>query len=136
MFNIQKEFQVIHRSTPSYSSIMQYKHLLLHIFCFLKAIFYKFMWLLNNVLSNNELQRELVDLQHFQKVFDDSSSNSFRHFFYVLSETATWFVMEFKDLYLLTFLHHHIKLMHNNNKLCKYDNLYHLSFSIVHHKCV
>jgi hypothetical protein len=60
------------------------------------------MWLLNNVLLNNGLLRELIDLQHFRKVFDDSSSNFSHHFFYVPGGKAISFVKEFKDPYWLT----------------------------------
>lgn len=52
------------------------------------------MLLIHNVLEDNGLLPKLIDLMHFNLIFDDSALNFFNHFFYGLSEIEALFVKE------------------------------------------
>jgi len=117
-------FQVIHHNNPSYSSIMQYKHLMLRIPCFLTIIFYIYRSLPRNGLLGNEWLLSIINHGLILIIYDDRSLNFFRHFFCEQRETLIVFKGHFQWLLNILSLHHRIRWAHNSNMLYIHESLY------------
>lgn len=128
MFNTRIEFISWHHDTTFYNSIKLCIRSLPHIFCFIRVVFYIFMWPISSDLLDSGWLLESVDLRHFNQVFDGIALKTFSHFFYVQDGKAVWFVKVFKVLLELIFLRRHRDKVHNNSTLYRYDNLYRLFF--------
>lgn len=117
-------FQVIHHNNPSYSSIMQYKHLMLETLYFLIIIFCIYQLLLRSGLLGNEWLLNIINHELILVVYDDRSLNFFHHFFYVQHETSIVFKGHFQQPLNILVWHHRIRSVHNSNMPYKHESPY------------